>query len=144
LSEDNRELSRIYNRVEKVVVTDSYTPPEVNPWYDTTTVVPCGDVAGWLGQERERRSGDILTFGSRTMWNGLLQQGLLDELHLMVGPVVLGAGTPIFAMPAELRLLEARRFEDSDNVLLRYSPHASDRSRLFRRQSDPANHSASA
>lgn len=121
LSEDNRELSRIYNRVEKAVVTDSYSPLGVNPWYETTTVVPRGDVAGWLGQERERRSGDILTFGSRTMWNGLLRQGLVDELHLMVGPVALGGGTPIFAMPAELRLLEARRFEDSDNVLLRYS-----------------------
>lgn len=78
-------------------------------------------MAGWLGQERERRSGDILTFGSRTMWHGLLRQGLVDELHLMVGPVALGGGTPIFAMPAKLRLLEARRFKESDNVLLRYS-----------------------
>jgi dihydrofolate reductase len=121
LSEDNRELSRIYNRVEKAVVTDSYSPPAVNPWSETTTVVPRGDVADWLGQERERRSGDILTFGSRTMWHGLLRQGLVDELHLMVGPVVLGGGTPIFAMPANLRLLEARRFRGSDNVLLRYS-----------------------
>ncbi|MDQ0634393.1 dihydrofolate reductase [Arthrobacter pascens] len=48
LSEDNMELSRIYNRVEKAVVTDSYSPPAVNPWYETTTVVPRGDVgAGW-------------------------------------------------------------------------------------------------
>ncbi|MDQ0634392.1 riboflavin biosynthesis pyrimidine reductase [Arthrobacter pascens] len=55
------------------------------------------------------------------MWNGLLRRGLVDELHLMVGPVALGGGTPIFAMPAELRLLEARRFKNSENVLLRYS-----------------------
>lgn len=120
LSEDNRELSRIYNELAKVVVTDSYTPPTGNPWQDTTTVVPRDDVAHWLSVERERDSGDILTFGSRTMWGGLLAQGLVDELHLMVGPAALGGGTPIFAVPAELRLLETRGFEGSDNVLLRY------------------------
>lgn len=55
------------------------------------------------------------------MWNGLLKQGLVDELHLMVGPAALGDGTPIFGMPADLALLETRRFKGSDNVLLRYS-----------------------
>lgn len=39
LSDDNRELSRIYNALDKGVVTDSYTPPEDNPWRSTTTVV---------------------------------------------------------------------------------------------------------
>jgi riboflavin biosynthesis pyrimidine reductase len=55
------------------------------------------------------------------MWAGLLDQGLVDELHLMVGPAALGGGTPVFGRPADLTLLEARRFEGSGNVLLRYA-----------------------
>lgn len=39
----------------------------------------------------------------------------------MVGPSALREGTPIFTVPADLTLIEARRFEGSDKVLLRYS-----------------------
>jgi dihydrofolate reductase len=120
-SDDNRELSRIYNGIGKVVVADDYSPPPGNPWYDTTTVIRRDDVASWLAEERARATGDILTFGSRTLWNGLLEQGLIDELHLMVSPTALGSGTPIFRVPVDLTLLETRRFESSDNVLLRYA-----------------------
>jgi dihydrofolate reductase len=102
-------------------VTDSYSPPLDNPWRDTTTVVRHDDVAAWLAEERARDTGDILTFGSRTMWIGLLEQELIDEIHLMVGPSALGGGTPIFRAPTDLKLLATRRFEGSDNVLLRYA-----------------------
>jgi dihydrofolate reductase len=101
LSADNRELSRIYNNLPKSVVSDT-------------------DAAKWLSTETERGSGDILIFGSRTTWNGLLAQGLVDEIHLMISPSALGNGTPIFDAPVDLALLEARRFDGSSNVLLRY------------------------
>jgi hypothetical protein len=39
----------------------------------------------------------------------------------MVGPAALGEGTPLFDAPVDLVLLAARRFEGSDNVLLRYA-----------------------
>jgi len=121
LSDDNRDLSRIYNGVEKVVVSDSFSPPAEHPWHDTTTVVPRKAVGDWLASERDRDAGDILTFGSRTMWAGLLTQGLVDELHLMVGPAALGGGTPLFHGPVALTLLSTRRFDGSDNVLLTYA-----------------------
>ena len=61
-------------------------------------------------------------FGSHTLWNDLLAAGLVDEVHLMVGAVVLGDGTPAFA--ARRRLPSAARpapGEGSSNILLRYA-----------------------
>jgi dihydrofolate reductase len=121
VSADNRELSRIYNELPKTVVSDSYTVPDDNAWRDTTTVVARADAARWVATEREQGSGDILVFGSRTTWNSLLQQGLVDEMHLMVSPNALGSGTPIFHAPVDFKLLEARRFDGSSNVVLRYT-----------------------
>ena len=125
LSDVNRETSRIYNRLPKVVVSDTYDVPANNPWQDTTTVVPRDAVQTWVATERTRNEEDVLTFASRTMWNGLLRQGLVDELHVMVGPEAVGGGTPLLDAPARFTLADARRFEDSDNVLLRYRPASS-------------------
>ena len=71
---------------------------------------------------------DILITGSRTLWNDLLTHDLVDEIHLLVGNLILGQGIPVFVgkTPAALRLVDTRRWEDSDNVLLRYEvPHKS-------------------
>lgn len=124
LSEDNRATSRAYNAVDKVVVSDRYDVPDDNPWHGTTTVVSRGDVADWVTAARGGHGGDILVFGSRIMWNGLLAQGLVDELHLMVSPNALGEGVSLFDAPVSLTLLESRRFEGSDNLLVRYAVRA--------------------
>lgn len=122
LSDDNRELSRIYNALPKVVVSDTYAPPPDNPWHTTTTVVRRDELPAWIADERGRDGGDILTFGSRTMWNDMLARGLVDELHLMVGPNVVGAGVPVLPPGTRLALLDVRTFAGSGNVLHRYSP----------------------
>ena len=121
LDETNRQISRVYNTLPKVVVSDSYTVPAGNPWQPQTTVIPRAGVGGWLESARTEDAGDILVFGSRTMWNGLLIDGLVDELHLMVSPNAVGSGTPIVDLAVDLDLLEARRFPGSRNVLLRYA-----------------------
>jgi len=83
------------------------------------------DAKSVLADLKNGTGRDILTFGSRTAWNALLDAGLVDELHLIVGPTPLADGTPCFTQrTAALRLLDTRRFDGSDNVVLRYSTTA--------------------
>jgi len=121
LSDDNRELSRLYDPLPKIVISDGLVVPADNPWHGVTTVVPRAAAAARITAEKERGQGDILVFASRTTWNGLLDHDLVDEIHLMVGPRPLVGGTPAFDRSVDLHLLEARRFDGSDNVLLRYA-----------------------
>jgi dihydrofolate reductase len=122
LSEDNREFSGLYNRLPKVVLSDGYTPPEDNPWFATTTRVGRQDAAAWIERERSSERGDVVVFGSRTTWNGLLRQGLVDEIHLVLSPRALGSGVPAFEQRTDLALVGATVLDGSDNVLVRYAP----------------------
>ncbi|MET4638218.1 dihydrofolate reductase family protein [Mycetocola sp. 2940] len=124
LDDDNRRISRAYNRVAKVVVSDTLVVPEDNAWHSTTTVIPRSGLSAWVAEHRTNGSADAVVFGSRVMWNALLVEGLLDEIHLMVSPTALGAGIPLFAGATDLTLLGTRQFDGSDNVLLRYAPRA--------------------
>jgi dihydrofolate reductase len=60
-----------------------------------------GDLAEEVGALKERFSGDILVAGSATLVQSLLARGLVDRLNLMVFPVLLGAGKPLFADAAD-------------------------------------------
>jgi dihydrofolate reductase len=116
-----REISRLDNAIEKVVISDSLTPEETAPWQNTR-IISRADAHGQIAELKGQTGKDILAFGSRTLWNDLLAHDLVDELHLMIGPVVLGADTPLFdGQPAvSLRLIETRTWDGSGNVLLRY------------------------
>lgn len=119
----HREISRRNNAVEKLVVSDGLTPEQARPWQETTSIVGRADAHRRIA-ERKRQAGDeILVFGSHTLWNDLLAGELVDELHLMVAPIVLGAGTPAFdgRPPGSLRLLGTRTWDGSGNVLVRYA-----------------------
>lgn len=118
-----REISRLQNAIEKIVVSDSITAEQTEPWRDTTRILRRADAHERIAELKRRSGRDILVFGSRTLWNDLLAAGLVDELHLIVGHVVLGDGTPVFhAEPSSpLRLLGVDTRTGSDNVLVRYA-----------------------
>ena len=120
VNEVNRAISRRYNELPKVVVSDRGGVGDDNPWASSSEVVGRADIADWWTDTANDGEGDVAVFGSHIMWNGLLAIGLVDELHLMISPVLLGTGVPAFREPAQLELIEARRFDDSDNVQLRY------------------------
>lgn len=116
-----REISRLNNAIDKVVISDSLTSEETDPWPNTRIIRRAG--AHQQIAELKRQTGkEILVFGSHTLWNDLLANDLVDELHLMIGPVVLGAGTPLFVgqPPVSLRLTDTHTWDGSGIVLVRY------------------------
>jgi dihydrofolate reductase len=119
----HREIGQRNNEMQKVVVSDSLTEQDTAPWADTTTIVRRADAHKVVAELKDRPGKDILMFGSRTLWNDLLVAGLVDELHLMVGAAVLGGGTPAFGMGPvpPLQLVNTRRRDGSDNLLLHYT-----------------------
>jgi dihydrofolate reductase len=116
-----REISWLNNAIDKVVVSDTLTSEETDPWHNTR-IISRADAHEQIAELKRQPGKEILVFGSHTLWNDLLANELVDELHLMIGPVVLAAGTPIFdGQPAvSLRLIDTRAWDDSGNVLLRY------------------------
>ena len=117
-----REISRLDNAIEKVVVSDSLTPDQTPPWTNTR-ILRRGEAHEQLAELKRGPGRDILVFGSHTLWNDLLAHGLVDELHLMVGAGVLGTGTPAFEArpPGSLRLIETRTWDGSGLVLHCYA-----------------------
>ena len=117
-----QEIGRRNNAIEKVVVSDTLTADDTDPWRSTTRIVRRADAHDQVAELKRQPGREILTFGSRTLWNDLLAHDLVDELHLILGAAVLGAGTPIFGAkpPGRLRLAEVRRFDGSDNLVVRY------------------------
>ncbi len=116
------EISRLDNAINKVVISDSMTREQTEPWQNTTRIIRRADANAQIAQLKRQTGKDILVFGSHTLWNDLLAHGLVDELHLMVGSVIVGAGTPIFdGQPAvSLRLIDTRTWDGSHTVLVRY------------------------
>jgi dihydrofolate reductase len=116
-----REISRLNNAIDKVVISDSLTSEETAPWHNTR-IIGRAEAHEQITELKRQFGKDILVFGSRTLWRDLLAHDLVDELHLMIGPVVVGAGTPVFdGQPkASLRLIETRKWDGSGNVLVWY------------------------
>ncbi|MEU5264745.1 dihydrofolate reductase family protein [Amycolatopsis sp. NPDC021455] len=56
-----------------------------------------GDAVTALAELKQQPGGDIMTYGSPTLSASLLRHGLVDELDLLVVPVVVGAGKRLFA-----------------------------------------------
>lgn len=116
-----RAIAQLCGETPKVVISDSLTADQTGVWADTTTIVGRADGHAEVARLKEQPGRDILTFGSRLVWNDLLAAGLVDELHLMTAATVLGGGSPAFTAPVtSLRLFDVERQAGSEHVILRY------------------------
>jgi dihydrofolate reductase len=106
------------NRLPKVVVSRTLTTAD---WAPATII--SAEVPAALARLKERPGQDIALLGSSVLATSLLGSGVIDELRLMLNPVVLGRGHAILAGvdAAKLALTGVREFR-AGNVLLTYEP----------------------
>jgi dihydrofolate reductase len=89
-----------------------------SPW-DNASVV--ADPVAALAELKARPGGDVIAYGGSSLVRSLIADGLLDELHLVVNPVSIGRGLPVFPEDGyqRLALTDATRF-DCGMAVLKY------------------------
>ncbi|MGK5632789.1 dihydrofolate reductase family protein [Streptomyces sp. URMC 123] len=92
------------NALPKYVV--SRTLRESDLTWRNTTRIPGDEAVARIRELRGQGGGDLLVMGSPTLVRALLSEGLVDELRLMIMPVLLGGGKTIFPDDGGLRTLE--------------------------------------
>jgi dihydrofolate reductase len=113
------EFADRFNSMPKYVVSSSLE----NPTWNNTTVLN-GDAVEEAKRLKEELDGDIYVHGSRQLVQTLIENDLVDELRLMVFPVVLGTGQRVFGETSDkkpLRLVDSKTVGDGVAILI-YQP----------------------
>jgi dihydrofolate reductase len=111
------EFADRFNEMPKYVVSSTLEDPEWN----NSTVIGIDDVP----RVRDETDGDLLVAGSVQLVQALIERDLVDELRLMVHPVVLGAGKRLFGETSDkktLRLTDTRAVGDDGVTIQVYEP----------------------
>ena len=99
------------NSLPKYVVSSTLVDPD---WNNSTVLK--GDVANQVSKLKQELDGEIVVVASRKLVRTLLEHDLVDELRLMVYPVVLGAGERLFGETSDkkpVRLVDTRTVGDA-------------------------------
>ena len=113
------EFADKFNQMPKYVVSSTLGEPE---WENSTVLR--GDLAEEVEQVKARHDGDVVVHGSAQLAQALLERDLVDELRLMVFPVVLGTGKRLFGATSDkkgLRLASSEIVGDGVAILV-YEP----------------------
>jgi dihydrofolate reductase len=113
------EFADKFNSMPKYVVSSTLEDPE---WNNSTVLK--GDVAEEVTRLRREQDGDIVVHGSPRLAQTLIEHDLVDELRLMVFPVVLGGGKRLFGETSDkktMRLVDSKTVGDGVAILT-YEP----------------------
>jgi dihydrofolate reductase len=113
---DEAGFAEKMNSMPKYVVSSTLTDPE---WQNTTVL--SGDVAEEVSKLKQEVDGNILVAGSAQLVQALIEHDLVDELRLMVYPVVLGSGKSLFGKTSDkkaLRLADSKVVGDGVQILV--------------------------
>jgi dihydrofolate reductase len=107
-------------------------PSERSGWRDARVLV--GDLADEVTALKREPGGFILALGGVRFARSLLALDLVDQLHLLVQPVVLGAGRPFddYPAPRGLKLVKSKPFASGEMALVYCRPGASGAARTAR------------
>jgi dihydrofolate reductase len=109
------EFADKFNTMPKHVVSSTLAEPE---WNNSTVLQ--GDAVEEAAKLREELDGDIVVHGSAQLVQTLLENDLVDELRLMVFPVVLGSGKRLFGATSgkkPLQLVDSKVVGDGVTIL---------------------------
>ena len=98
------------NSLPKYVVSSTLEHPE---WNNSTVLK--GDAVDAVSKLKEELEGEIVVAGSIRLVRTLMENNLVDELRLMIYPVVLGAGERLFGEASDkklMRLVDSRTVDD--------------------------------
>jgi dihydrofolate reductase len=110
------EFADKFNSMPKYVVSSTLEDPD---WSNSTVL--SGDLAEAVGGVRSKHDGDVVVHGSAQLVQALLDADLVDELRLMVFPVVLGRGKRLFGETGDkkkLRLTDSKTVGDGVTILV--------------------------
>jgi len=113
------EFADKFNTMPKYVVSSTLEEAE---WKNSTVVT--GDVADEVAKLKQEHDGDIVVHGSGRLVQALIEHDLVDELRLMVFPVLLGSGKRLFGETSNkkpLRLVDSRVVGDGVAIVI-YEP----------------------
>jgi dihydrofolate reductase len=105
-----------FNSMPKYVVSSTLENPE---WNNTTVLK--GDAVSEASRLKQELDGDIYVHGSCQLVQTLIENDLVDELHLMVFPVILGTGKRVFGETSDkktLRLADSRTVGEGVAILV--------------------------
>jgi dihydrofolate reductase len=107
------EFADKFNSMPKYVVSSKLEDPT---WNNTTVL--SGDVPDEVSKLKTQHDGDVVVHGSAQLAQTLLENDLIDELRLMVFPVVLGKGKRLFGESGKKRLQLQSSRTVGDGVLI--------------------------
>jgi dihydrofolate reductase len=114
------EFADKFNNMPKYVVSSTLTDPE---WTNSTVIDP-GKLEQAVAEIRDSHDNDVQVPGSVQLAQWLIERGLVDQLNLMVFPVVLGAGKRLFGETSDkktLKLTDSKIVGDGVAILI-YQP----------------------
>ncbi len=118
-SDDDPAVAAQMNSIPKIVISHTLDKAE---WNNTRLIKD--NVAEEIARLKQQAGKDLAIFGSANLTAALIGMGLVDEFRIMVNPVILGGGRPLFKGVShllKLKLIKTRAFK-SGNVLLYYQP----------------------
>ncbi len=113
------EFADKFNNMPKYVVSSTLEDPD----WSGSTVIRGDELTEAVARIKDEHDGEVVVHGSAQLVQALLENDLLDELRLMVFPLVLGSGKRLWGESSDktrLKLLDSRPVGDEGVVVLTY------------------------
>ena len=112
------EFADKFNNMPKYVVSSTLKDPD---WTNSTVID--GDLSEAVARIKDEHDGDIVVHGSAQLARALIENDLVDELRLMVYPVVLGSGLRLWGDSSDkktLKLVDSKTVGDDGVAVMTY------------------------